>query len=292
MRREADRIVKTINARLWNPETGRFYAAEDVNGDKWDFGFTFLNTEAIYYGAVTPEHAREIMDWIDGRRTVESDTSKGGDIYRWRLAPRATTLRNEKWYLWAWDCRVFPFGLQVQDGGAVFAQSFNDMMSRIKVYGPDNAWQRFEGILDWYTEVEEAGGYRAYYADGSKGNTMQGSGTAGGIGIDMEFVETLLVPYTMIEGFMGFKANPEGFKLTPNLPDSWPSYEIKGLRYRNYVLDLKAAKDMISISARGPAEDLIVTIPEGWTLTEGKDLGSGRWQLKLGEDTVYAVRSR
>ncbi len=290
MRREADIIVKTINARLWNPDTGRFYAAEDVNGDKWDFGFTFLNTEAIYYGAVTPDHAREIMDWIDGRRTVESDTSKGEDIYRWRLAPRATTLRNDKWYFWAWDCRVFPFGLQVQDGGAVFAQSFNDMMSRIRVYGPSNAWQRFEGILDWYTEVQEAGGYRAYYADGSKGNTMQGSGTAGGIGIDMEFVETVLVPYTMIEGFMGFKANPEGFAILPNLPDSWPSYEITGLRYRNFVMDLKASADIIEISAAGPRETLIVTVPDGFVLTEGKSLGGNRWQVELGGGRIAAVR--
>ena len=118
LRREADRIAATLNRRLWNERTGRFYASEDVEGNKWDYGFTFLNEEAIYYGAVSPEHARSIMDWIDGRRIVEGDTSTGEDIYHWRLAPRATTRRNESWYYWGWEPDVFPYGRQVQDGGA------------------------------------------------------------------------------------------------------------------------------------------------------------------------------
>lgn len=249
LRREADRIVRTLNKKMWNSDNGRFFASEDIQGNKWDYGFVFLNQEAIYYGAATDEHAREIMDWVDGRRIVEGDTSVGEDIYRWRLAPRATTRRNDDWYYWGWDPRVFPFGRQVQDGGAVFSQSFNDMMSRIKVYGPDNAWQRFQGILDWYTETREAGGYRAYYADESHGNSMQGSGTAGGIGIDLEFAETLLVPYTMIEGFLGFKATPGGYTIHPNLPSDWESLTVSNLRFRGKMLTITVTKDSVDVKS-------------------------------------------
>lgn len=269
LRKEAGTIASTLNKRLWNEKDGRFYGSEDVEGTKWDYGFTFLNTEAIYYGAATPEHARTIMDWIDGRRIVEGDTSTGEDIYRWRLAPRATTKRNDSWYYWGWEPDVFPFGLQVQDGGAVFSQSFNDMMSRIKVYGPDDAWKRFEGILDWYRETREAGGYRAYYADPSHGNSMQGSGTAGGIGIDMEFAETLLVPYTMVEGFLGFKATPEGFTVEPNLPSDWKSLTVKNLRFRGQSLTVTVEGETIIIDSEKPL-GCQVKVPAKWRLVTGK----------------------
>ena len=247
LRREAGRIVKTLNDRMWNKDKGRFYGSEDIEGKKWDYGFVFLNQEAIYYGAATPEHAREIMDWIDGRRIIEGETSTGKDIYHWRLAPRTTTIRNEDWYYWAWDPQVFPFGRQVQDGGAVFSQSFNDMMSRIQVYGPDSAWERFQGILDWYKETREAGGYRAYYADGSHGNSMQGNGTAGGIGIDLEFAETLLVPYTMIEGFLGFKATSEGYTIHPNLPSDWESLTVDNLYFRGQRLSVTVDANNVNV---------------------------------------------
>ena len=72
------------------------------------------------------------------------------------------------------------FGGQVQDGGAVLGFSFYDIMSRIKVFGSDNAWQRLMAIREWDEEVQKYGGYRKYYNDGKGGTTLQGGGTAGG----------------------------------------------------------------------------------------------------------------
>jgi len=41
--------VKVEGNRLfWNDETGRFVACVDADGKKHDYGFTFLNCEAIY----------------------------------------------------------------------------------------------------------------------------------------------------------------------------------------------------------------------------------------------------
>ena len=292
LRREADRIAATLNRRLWNERTGRFYASEDVEGNKWDYGFTFLNEEAIYYGAVSPEHARSIMEWIDGRRIVEGDTSTGEDIYHWRLAPRATTRRNESWYYWGWEPDVFPYGRQVQDGGAVFSQSFNDMMSRIRVYGPDNAWKRFEGILDWYADTRAAGGYRAYYASGEHGNSMQGMGTAGGIGIDMEFAETLLVPYTMVEGFLGFKATPEGFAIEPHLPSEWKSLTVNNLRFRGQLLSITADASGITVRTEGKPLCGVVALPDGYTSASGRPLGGGRWAVAPAAGEAWATEYR
>ncbi|HWQ90337.1 MAG TPA: hypothetical protein VN673_01605, partial [Clostridia bacterium] len=91
------------NRRFWNAKTGRFIACIDVEGNAYDYGFTFLNLEAVHYDFATLEHARAIMEWVDGRRVVEGDTSQGKDIYFWRFAPRATTKRNIEWYFWVWN---------------------------------------------------------------------------------------------------------------------------------------------------------------------------------------------
>ncbi|MBQ0106241.1 MAG: hypothetical protein KBT47_09465 [Armatimonadetes bacterium] len=247
----AENIKETANTRLWNEETKRFYIAEDINGNKYDYGFVMLNIEAVYYGLATEEHAKDIMDWVSGVRIVEGDTSQGADIYKWRLAPRNTTKINRDYYFWDWhDPDQFPFGTQVQDGGAIFNQSFNDMMSRIKVYGADNAWERFKGILDWYSDIEKAGGYRQYY-DNYPENNMQGSGEAGGIGIDMEFVESIITPYTIVEGFLGYKATVQGFDIKPNLPKEWDSVEIDNIYFRNISLDIIAKRDKISVKPNG-----------------------------------------
>ena len=35
---------------FWNEDRGRFVACIDIDGAAHDYGFTFLNLEAIYYG--------------------------------------------------------------------------------------------------------------------------------------------------------------------------------------------------------------------------------------------------
>ena len=210
------------NHLFWHPVTQRFHACVDADGKVHDYGFTFLNCEAIYYDFATVEHARDIMNWLNGDRVVAGDTSQGADIYHWRFAPRATTKRNLDWYFWAWNSpESIPWGGQVQDGGAVLGFSYHDLMARLKTLGPDNAWKRLQEILRWFEEVQAAGGYRKYY-NGSREGSMQGSGTAGGLGLDMEFFESALVPQVMLNGFLGFAPRADGFKLDPRLPADWP----------------------------------------------------------------------
>jgi hypothetical protein len=95
-------------------------------------------------------------------------------------------------------------------------------MARLKVLGPDNTWKRLQEILKWFEEVQAAGGYRKYYDGKSREGSMQGGGTAGGLGLDMEFFESALVPQVMLNGFLGFAPRGDGFKLDPRLPSDWP----------------------------------------------------------------------
>ncbi len=251
--------------RFWNEKTGRF-GTVDLDGVMHDYGWTFLNNEAVYYGFATQRQARSIRDWISGRRTVAGDTSTGADIFHWRFGPRASTRRNLDYYFWAWsNPEGIPWGYQVQDGGAVLGWSYHDLMCRLQVDGPDDAWQRLQEILTWFDETQADGGYRAYYARDHSRGTMQGGNVAGGLGIDNEFFESVLVPQVMLYGFLGMEPTAEGLRLRPRLPKAWPELRITQVHLHDQVLDLTARADgTITITAdKSPDLPLVIDLPEG-----------------------------
>jgi hypothetical protein len=276
--RLADAIKRSAGDLFWNDGTGRFVAAIDLDGAPRDYGYTFVNCEAIHYGFADDEQARSILAWLSGERTVAGDTSQSEDIYHWRFAPRASTRRNLDYYVWSWASpESIPWGGQVQDGGAVLGLSHHDLMARLKIRGPDNAWRRLQEILDWFGEVRAAGGYRAYYSTPERG-TLQGGGTAGGLGLDHEFYESILVPQVMLYGFLGFRPDADGFALCPRLPSDWPRLAIDRVRFHDLSLTLTAARDAITIVGRGAARPgLGVALPPGtWRIetldAEGRPL--------------------
>jgi hypothetical protein len=247
LRQLSDEIKKRGNDEFWTTSTGRFVACIDADGQSHDYGFTFLNMEAIYYGFAIPEHAQSIMEWMSGKRLVNDDTSTGPDIYEWRFGPRSTTKRNVDWYAWIWNSpHTIPWGGQVQDGGAVLGWSYHDLISRVRVNGADDAAERLKQIADWFTEVKAAGGYRAYYSGGREG-TLQGGNVAGGLGFDQEFYESVLVPQVMLHGFLGYRPTGEGFALNPRIPSSWPHLRVNRIALHDSVYSVSATSTTTSI---------------------------------------------
>ena len=199
-----------------------------------------INTDAIHYGLASREQSLSILEWLDGKRSVAGDTSQGADIYHWRFGARTTTLRNTDTYVWAWsNPESIPFGGQVQDGGAVLGFSYFDIMARIQANGPDDAWNRLQEILTWFREVQSEGGYRDYYSKPGRG-TLQGGGPAGGLGVDQEFFESVLVPQVMLYGFLGMTAEPTGFTFAPRLPKGWPLLTISRVRMHDHEVEVTA----------------------------------------------------
>ncbi len=258
----AQSLQRRGNERFWDKSTGRFVGWRDVDGRAYDYGFTFVNNEAIYYGFASEEHALAIRDWIDGRRTVAGDTSTGRDIYHWRFGPRATTRRNVETYFWGWsDPASIAWGGQVQDGGAVLGFSFHDIMARLETNGPDDAWPRFREVVAWFDDVQKEGGYRAYYANKTRG-TLQGGGTAGGLGLDAEFFESAMVPQAVLYGFLGFRPRLDGCLIAPNFPVTWPSLTVRGIRLHDVTLDVTAEANRIRVLVRGqPSRPLRLFTP-------------------------------
>ena len=258
--------LKDNSSQFWNSSAGRFVANIDVNSVSHDFGYTFVNLEAVYYGFADQKQTRSILDWISGKRTVAGDLSQGADIYHWIFGPRASTIRNISWYSYVWpNTGGTPYGDQIQDGGAVLGFTYHDLMSRLKTYGPDNTWERLKTILDWFADVQENGGYREYYKT-HPGN-LQGGGTAGGLGMDVEFRSSILVPQIMFYGFLGYKPNLEGFEINPNLPTNWPSLSISRILAHNSLISIFATTNQIKISTEVMKDDLYLFPPhDRWNI--------------------------
>lgn len=292
LRAQAERVKRKYNELFWDPEKKRYFGVIDKEGNKHDYGFVFLNLDAIWYGLATPERARAIMDWIDGRRIIEGDTSTGEDIYFWEFAPRSTTKRNIWWYGQAWNMpERIPFGGQVQDGGAVLGFSFYDIWARLQVFGPDDAWERFRAIMKWDSRIQEAGGYRAYFSkDGPGGEILQGGNTAGGIGIDAEFFETSLLPAVVVLGFLGIEPTPTDLKIEPRLPSSVPSMTLHGMRYRGQRMDVTAEPNRIFLRLPSdPPEALSVRLPAGWRIRSAPEGARG---IDRAGEYIFALEAK
>ncbi len=268
LRHHALEVKTSFDKRFWNSKTGRF-GTVDLDGRMHDYGFTFLNNEAVTFDIASPEQARSIQSWMSGARTVAGDTSTGNDIYHWRFGPRSTTRRNIDYYFWGWsNPESVPWGTQVQDGGAVLGFTYYDLMARLKTAGPDDIARRLQAIADWFEETRREGGYRAYYRKDPARGLLQGGGTAGGLGIDREFAESVLATQVMLYGVLGLRPTVDGFTIAPKLPNDWPELTITRIHLRDQVLDVTATqKGRLKIAATCPAtRELVVRAPAGMTL--------------------------
>ena len=206
----------------WDSQKGRYISGISKSGKSYDFGLTFLNTEALYYGAGDHEKAEKIFEWIDGKRIVEFDTVKGLDILdTWNIAPITNTVpiesvkelnadgsRYETWWHAPSGINVFTnskFGMHCENGGAIFYTSFFELMSRIKYGYTDSALQRFITVADEYAvDKRLRDPYNQY-------------GSQRVLGVIGEFPESGLVPVSYVRGFMGVNAEYDGLHIEPNM---------------------------------------------------------------------------
>jgi len=259
LRALAQRVKKAYTKNFWDAEKGRFIGCIDRSGRKWDFGFTYLNLEAITYGLASPQQARMIFDWLDGKRVVATDKQQvgkrltgatGTEIYALGWAPLSTTRAVEsitvdgKHWWWHLGNQITVsgsranalYGEHLENGGAIFYVSHYDLMARLRVFGPDNAWHRFEGIL---VEFER---------DQLKRDPRNNRGAAWKWGIIGEFPESGLVPASIALGFMGLDASTDALVIKPALPQAMPWLEVKHVNYRGGVYSIWA--DQVSVRIR------------------------------------------
>lgn len=239
----ASKTAKVYNNVFWNNKTGRFVSSVTADGVKPDFGITILNFMASAYGVADKSKSQQIFSWVDGDRIVEGDTSQGNDIYgKFIYSARTNTLDVSSLgppYYWYDHNGALPptpgtfggFGNQMQNGGTIFYTSHYDLLGRIKTLGSDNAFNRFETILNEFKKDQLR---RNSY-------TIHGEYVEGVLG---EFPESGLVPYTFINGFLGISTTTQGLKISANLPTKMQYAGISQYFYGNREYSIKVNKNL------------------------------------------------
>jgi len=246
------------NDTFWDRDKGRYIGCVDVDGARHDYGFTFVNLEAMAYGLADAEQAGRIYHWME---TEPTSTGEADTYSAWIFAPRANTIHNPRWSpekgsledvpqppWWHFGWRGTPYGDQCQDGGAILYTSYYDLMARCRFLGPDNAWKRWEEILGrWRMPDHLCGGTPLF-----RGEHPQQI-DAGSVGLDIPFPESGLVPCWLLYGALGVQPTSRGLEIAPRLPAALPWVEVHNVAYRGLPLTLRSdgREVVISCAAKG-----------------------------------------
>ncbi|NBS78485.1 hypothetical protein EBS57_01415 [bacterium] len=214
---------------FWNAETGRMAGWVDREGRKVDYGFTFVNAMALAMGLPTEAQADSILAWLDGKREVAGDTSKGADIYHFGFVARANTLDAfgaavSPVQTWNGALDLGPggngaYGEQIQNGGGIFYVSYYDLHGRRRHGGEAAVRPLREKIL---AEVAR---------DQLRRRPANAQGSAHVLGLLREFPESGLVPYFFVDGILGVEPVAAGLRVSPLLPRGWKSAVVEELRF-------------------------------------------------------------
>jgi hypothetical protein len=134
-------------------------------------------------------------------------------------------------------------------------------------------------------------GYAAYNAF-QKG-ALQGANVGGSLGIASEFFESVMVPQTILTGFLGFTPRADGFLLHPRLPADWPELTVDRIRWHGLTLKVRVARDFLEIHKQGRAEEPVrIGLPDGeWHLfLVGKGDTDARWRTPVCGEVVIDWR--
>lgn len=76
----SEKSKEAINNTFYDSEKKRYIGYIDVNGEKYDSGFTAINLMAIDVGVAQGERAEKINEWIFGERKIKDDSLDSSKI--------------------------------------------------------------------------------------------------------------------------------------------------------------------------------------------------------------------
>lgn len=266
----AERARAAYNQAFWDERAGRYIGCIDRDGQRHDYGFTFINLEAIAYGLAEPSQAARIYRWLE----TEPTSSGHADTYtRWVFAPRANTIHNPRWHpdrgklddvpeepWWHFGWHGTAFDEQCQDGGAILYTSFYDLLARTLAINPDDAWRRWSQILERWREPDRLCGGAPLFRGEHPQQIDPGS-----TGTDIPFPESGLVPCWLLYGLMGVQACADGLRIAPRLPSTVAWLAIDNVGYRGRRISLRVTRSEVEVRCDEPGRGFVwrEALPEG-----------------------------
>ena len=275
----AAKIRAKFNDYFWDGAKGRYITSVNVDGDVLDFGITFVNFMAVSAGLASEDQAKQIYDWVDGKRIVDGDTSTGADIYKFIVSARTNTVAIETvevdglhywWYNGHSFNDVLPghwgeYGNQMQNGGTIFYTSYYDMLGRVRMLGGDNAIGRFNTIM------------AEFHKDSLRRAPRPNPGNYYQVSIVGEFPESGLVPLSFLTGIIGVTPDVKGLKIESCLPSDMAFAGVAEYNYmdRKYSIEVNKSLTAPSLTVEGdkyvvkvPAEGTFYITPENEVLSD------------------------
>ena len=244
---QARQYPARFHARLWNESTGCYAGWKDSGGALHDYGFTYLNLEALARGLGNPTEAYQIFDWLDNG--TAQPTTMGGhkgstDVYQCVVAPRSNTetVPDADWDVWSVSkslrASTYGYGALVEDGGAMLWVNYYDVLARLKWLDADSAWRKLTDMLyrvvgDPLRFTESAG-----HPTNAYGENYLEVGPADGPEIGLSGT-------TPLYGFMGIQARPDGLYCSPNLPTSLLFLTSNAVHYGSSAYSLRVARGRV-----------------------------------------------
>lgn len=244
---EAQAFPARFDAQLWNPRTRRYAGWRDQAGALHDYGFTYLNLEALARGLGGASQAGDIFDWLDHGTawpTVMGGHVGSRDIYQCVVAPRSNTvpMPAADWDPWSVPPSLrrstMGYGALVEDGGAMLWVNYYDVIARLRWLDADSAWSKLTGLLyrvqgDPLRFTEDVHHPRNVY-----GEHYLEVGPADG-------PENGLAGTSPLYGFLGIQPHSDGLYATPNLPTSLLFLESRRVCYGSAVCTLRVSRGRI-----------------------------------------------
>ncbi len=246
-------VKEKFDTLYWSENTGRYIGCIDTAGTKVDYGFTFVNFEALKYGLGDAEKAQRIFDWIDGDRGVAGDTRTGNLVLSYaphmvsnpkrykialdrnlRLAAVSNTvaISSQNGPAW-WHAPATidvnsnaSYGNHLENGGYIFYPVFYELMARTRYEGAQSTTERLMMIA----EVYESNGLRS-----DIGGWIEG--------LNGEFPENGLVATAYLYGLLGVEATHDGLYVDPVFNEVYEFMGVRKITYGGHDYALEVNRD-------------------------------------------------
>ena len=231
-----------------------------------------VNFMAVSAGLASKEQAQKIYDWVDGKRIIDSDTSKGADIYTFKVSARSNTLALDGvvvdgLHYWWYNGHSFndikpghwgEYGYGMQNGGTIFYTSFYDIMGRTLISG-DRAIERFNKIMS------------EFHIDSLRRAPRPIPGNFYQVSIVGEFPESGLVPLSFLTGIIGVNPDVKGLKIESNLPSDMEFAGVSEYNYMERKYDIEVNKAITAPEMTQKDGKFVVKVPASGTFYITKD---------------------
>ena len=271
--RLAVKVKENFDKVFWNPVTGRYIACVDVDGKRWDGGFTFLNVEALAYGLGDAKKAERIFSWLDGERIVLTDSLRGSEIMDYAVflnrnlgpgtvkgkmpfAPAANTLSIERlsglgepwWHSLdgaintGVDGNAF-YGEHLENGGYIFYPVYYELAARQMYLGADSVLKRARELAD------------IYRFNGFDSSISWAEGLTG------VFPESGVVSRAFISSLAGITATVDGLTVCPDVPSGIKTLGVDALQYRGVPITVSVGEEGLVLTAEAALSGVLRYAP-------------------------------